>query len=172
MKSISRILLAASILFAACNKDTTETGIDAVNDVDRSVGASSSRLYLTNIALSHVVFDHSTDTTVIRLAEDMILLNLGAYNELIEIGRIKSMSIPDRMNDEQEALENSLKALSGHVLDSTYLQFLLQQQHHLLQGYETLSSSGNNLTLKDHAERYHDTLNTYHSYTDSLAEFY
>ena len=172
MKSILKMCLAASVLFAACTKKG-ESGIDAINESDRSFAANTARLYVTNIALGHVAFDHGTDTNVIRLAENMMLISTGAYNELIEIGRSKAMAMPNSMNDEQEALEASLKAMPyGHQLDSAFLSMILAQQHTLETEYTTLFNNGNNLTLKDHAERYKDTFNTYHQYTDSLADLY
>lgn len=172
MRSILGICLTACVLFASCSKDTTETGIDAVNQTDRTFGANTARLYLTQIALGQVMFDHGSDTTVIRLAEKMILFNRSGYNELIEIARTKSISMPNSMNDEQEALEASLNTLSGHALDSAYMHVLQQQQNLMLQEYETLISSGSNGTLKDHGERYRDTLNMHHAYTDSLVLLY
>jgi predicted outer membrane protein len=172
MKSFLKLCLAATVLFAACTKKG-ESGIDAVNEADRTFAANTARHYVTNIALGHVAFDHGTDTTVIRLAENMILVSTGAYNNLIEIGRSKAMAMPNSMNDEQEALEASLKAMPyGFKLDSAFLHMLLAQQHTLENEYTTLFNSGNNLTLKDHAERYVDTFNTYHHYTDSLAALY
>lgn len=169
MRPFLKICLAATLMLSACNK-SEESGIDALNDADRVFASNTARLYLTNIALGDVTFDHGTDTAVVRLAERMILTSNGAYTALIETSRAKGMAMPNSMTDEQEALAASLQGLSGDALDSAYLSLLLQQQDKLVTEFSTVKANGNNAMLKDHANRYNDTLTRYRAYTDSLAQ--
>lgn len=169
MRTFLKICLSATVLLSACGKDK-ETGIDAVNDADKTFAYNTARIYLTNIALGSEAFSRGDDTTVVRLAETMILMSNGAYSELIETARNKAIGMPNTMNDEQKALQAGLKALPIEKLDSAYLSLLIQQQDLLLSEFNTVKANGNNAMLKSHATRYSDSMTRYRAYADSLAQ--
>ena len=171
MKTVFRICTVAILFMAACVKDT-RPGIDDVNEADRTFAATAGQLYLAHYELSKVAFNNSTDSTVILLAEKVVLTSNSAYYELIQIGNQKGLAVTGSLDETHLAYKNDLSNLSGSALDSTYLHLLVEDQHVLLSAFDVLSQTGNNLTLRDHGARFADTMLQYHEVADSLADLY
>lgn len=171
MKIVFRICAAALLLIAACVKDTSP-GIDDVNDADKTFASTAGQLYLAHYELSKVAYNNSSDSTVIRLAEQVVLTSNSAYYELIQIGNKKGLPVTSSMDETHEAFKNDLTGLSGSELDSTYLHLLVADQNTLLSAFDVLSQTGNNLTLRDHGARFSDTMQQYNEVADSLADLF
>lgn len=172
MKVLLHISLAALMLFASCTQDATPNEIDAINQADKDFAYKAGQLYIANMELSEMAYHNTTDTSIMMLAEKILVTSRNAYNDLNTIGRAKGAVVAGGMDEAHTGFKNGLSGLSGWAFDSAYVHNALQDQHHLLAENNLLQQNGNNLTLRSHGKYFSDTFQVYHDIVDSLADNY
>jgi len=171
MKRLYTCCVAIAVLFSACSKKG-QSGADAVNDADRAFAMKAGPLYLAGYELGLLAFNNSSDSTIIKLAEKMVMTSNTGYNNLIQLSTLKGFIVPSYMDTAHVNIKTDLSAMSGADFDSAYVHLLVEDQHELLTAFDVLQEIGNNMNLKSHAKAYRDTMFMYHVEADSLAELY
>lgn len=172
MKTWMQIATAAVVLLASCTKDTTNSGLDAVNQADLDLAQKAGKLYVANMELGRYVYDRTNDSLVARLAENLLVTSDRAYTQLIINAKGKGIPVPNTVDETHQAIRTGMESLTGWTLDSAFVHNALQDQHNLLAVYSQHQQEGNNATIKMHSRYYADTFRMHHDMADSLALMY
>jgi hypothetical protein len=166
------ILFAGAILFFTACSEKGQSGTDAVNTADKAFASTAGPLYRAQFEMGSLAFNNSADSGIVRLAEQVLKTSNLAFMDLVYLADLKSFYVSSSMDQAHIALRDSLANMSGTALDSAFLHLLVEDQHVLLSAYDVVKQSGNNLSLRAHANAYGDTMLMYHEVADSLIDLY
>jgi putative membrane protein len=172
MKLKSMVLLgtlAATLLFAACNKDENDAE-STVNAQDTTFVNQTSKSNRAEIALGTMALTKGSDTNVRKFAQMMIDEHTTAQKDLTDLADDIDLSVnfQDSLAPDQIAMRNTLLGLSGSSFDRSYMAGQILSHQNTLNIYNSEISGGLNQKVKQFATDKQPSIQSHLAMADSI----
>jgi putative membrane protein len=144
--------------------DTTKM-VTAVDTVDTKFAMKAAAGGMTEIALSKVAMNQTTNTKIKDFANMMVTDHTAAGNKLSAIAQQEKITLPAGPDSTQQKKIDDLTGKSGSDLVKTYVNDMVMDHEKTITLFEMEQKNGKDSTLKAFAA---STLPTIHKHLDAI----
>lgn len=188
MKKLNLIVMIAlsALLFQACNskpKDSTATA-DSINSVKDSTTSGATGVAvvaddakfavdaanggMTEIALSKIAVEKSTNSEIKDFANMMVMDHSKAGDELKAIAVTKNITLPDSLNADSKKAADDLSKKTGKDFDKAYVDKMVADHKSTVSLFEDASKNLKDADLKAFADKTLPTIKAHLTHINTI----
>ncbi len=158
----------ASTIFFSCKKNNSKT-IETLSSRDSAFIMEAAVLNTAEVQVGQLADSTSDTSTIQNFAMTLINDHQAAQNDLKSLGAEVNIAIADTTNGYNMMRLDSLRNLSGRAFDSAFIMNQITDHTKAISDYQAESTSGNQTSVVNYANKYLPTLQKHLNTADSIA---
>lgn len=151
LRLLGLLLMGLALIgFTSC-EDEDEAPNEPVSAQDRDFAVQATYANLAEIAMGQLALTEAEDESVRQFAEMMVTDHTKAQDELRYLAESYDLDIPDTLNNEQQAVYQTLEQLDGYSLDSAYISSQVVAHQQAQQIFQKQIDQGENPNILQYA---------------------
>jgi len=171
VKGLSKLFIVAALFVASCDDDDDNNTNTALNDADKNFMTMAAYANHNEIDFAEMALTKATADTVKTFAHMMIAEHTKAMNELDSIANQFSYTLPDTIDSLHAVKKTDLMAKSGYSFDTAYINGQVIDHQATISLFQNEASQGNNVSVKNWANKTLPSLQTHLAAADSIQNF-
>jgi len=172
ISGLSKLFIVAALFAASCNDDDDDNNMNTtLNDADKNFMTIAAYANRNEIDFAETALTKATADTVKTFAHMMIAEHTNAMNELDSIANQFSYTLPTTIDSLHAAMKTDLMAKSGYSFDTAYIDGQVRDHQATISLFQNQASQGNNVSVKNWANKTLPNLQTHLAAADSIQNF-
>jgi len=143
--------MLAVVAFAAL---TGGQAIAAVSNADKTFATEAAQGGMAEVQLGQLAAEKAASPQVKQFAQRMVTDHTQANQELMQIVKQQSLTVPTQVGSKEKGDMERLRGLSGAQFDTAYMQHMLQDHQKDVADFQKQAQSGSDPALKAFAQKY------------------